>query len=202
MNKHNENRAEAWVNEKIRQILHENPVLAEGLLSEALDADMVANPDFADYLGDLVLQRLDGREPTMANIRAILQGHAVVREDAKGRMVIQRTELWERYPLEALLRLLWRTRKRSGEVIFLRGREPVGDYPVLWRAEVRREGEDWVLVCQDEDRRNYMYLTTAYQDYELDWKTFGHELRDFLGFHEGTVWLSNQYKQCVKEVTE
>lgn len=202
MYKNNENQAEAWVNEKILQILQEDETLAGSLCHDGLLADQVTNPGFADYLADLVIERLQGRKPSRENIRSILRGHAMVRRDVQGTMMTQRTELWERYPLEALLRLLWRNRREEGEIIFLRGNEPVDRRPCFWRAETRREGDKWVLTCRDEAGRNKLYMTTACEGYEMDRKTFGHELRDFLGFHEGSVWLSHLEKVQVTEVTE
>ncbi len=169
----------------LRNMLVHDEELQQRLEDAGIMHEDLTDPGHPCYLADMI--DAEG-ESLMKDIRKVLDGMLEQRDDEIW-LTTTRTDHWDRYALEAMLRQLWRMREQEGELCFLRGDYSRNSPPMFWRVQIQREQSDMVLRCFDEDRRNYMYYLLSGSGREVDYEEFCREMREFLGFDEETVWL-------------
>ena len=188
------NRKENTMTKQVKQILEQDASLKLALRQAGVEIEHLWDPEFAHYLMDAPYAK-SGKEPEQ-----ILKTHLAVCEETSGTLRTQTTEEWERYPLEAMIRLLWRMRETNGEVLFMRGDAGKSSPPILWKAELSWEQGSRVLNCYDEEHRCRLYMVLSCPDYILTRSKFFADVQDFLDFPEGTVWICSHTKRKIMEV--
>lgn len=196
------NRKETETLRKIRRILDDTPGLAEEFLKEGIHPQRMWDPQDTYYILDQIPSRAASNMSADQQIRQILGKHRTDFHQVEGNMLTQATEEWERYPLESLFRLLWRMRETDCEVRFMRGGATKNKPLILWRAEIFTEQGNRVLRCFDEHRHNFMYMTLTAPNFTMQRQYFLDEMRSFLHFEEGTIWISNGATFGILEVSE
>lgn len=115
------------------------------------------------------------------------------------RLTTKREDTWERYPLEALLHLLWKQRNTETNIRFMRGNAGLSEPPIPWEVVIQKNYNSSILLCYDEARCNYLYLSLSENSYEISIDRFMYELQDFLEFEEDSIWLFQAASVRVKE---
>lgn len=198
MNEYTMNQKEAQMLKKIKQILDTHPELMASFTEEGIHPMRLWEPCDTYYILD---RSLDKTVDTQRLCR-LLERHRAEFRQVDGRMTTQTTEEWERYPLDALLRLIWRLREVDGEVTFMRGGVADNKPLTIWKAETYSEQGNRVLRCYDEQRSHYMYAVLRAPNFSLSKQEFFEEMRDFLDFEEGTIWVSSGTTFGILEVSE
>ena len=199
MKEYTMNKKESKLLQKIRDLLLNDPSLTEALEKADIEPQRLWDPQDACYVLDQALPR---HEAEHQQVRSLLRDHIQDMEDSFGEMTTETIDHWERYPLESLIHLLWRMRELNGEVIFMRGGASDNKPLTIWKAEIDSEQGSRVMRCYDYNRRNFMYATLQSPDFSMSRSEFIREMRDFLDFEEGTVWISNGTTFGILEVTE
>lgn len=174
----------------MREVLANDLPLLVGFLDAGVEPDRLEDPDYADYLGDLLVQELGEEVSDAAAVRRVLQEQHRRRRGYRDRFVGQVTDVWERYPLEDLLRLVWRHREEAIQLCFLKGDRPRDEMPEFWHLELRREGARQMLYCHAAFAPDFLRMVLTDTWYATDRAAFEETLRDFLEIENGTVWLS------------
>ena len=177
-----------------RRMLVQDQDLAQAYGQAGIDTNNLWDPEHAYYLADAPYAK-----PSQ-NMEQVLRTHLCNCLKSGGYLQTQTIEQWERYPLEFLIRLLWRMRDTEGEVQFLRGDAGIHEPPIMWKAELCWEQGERVLYCYDEENRNRMFMTLRYAGQWLDPKEFFSELQSFLRFPEDAVWICNHSTRKIEEV--
>lgn len=170
----------------MNKVLSRNLHLQMRFKATGVALDRLSDPGYADYLGDLLVQELGPRVNDDAAVERVLNRISSVRCHCHGQMNGTITDRWERYPLEAMLRLIWRNRRSCWHARFLKGDWRAETMPDMWHMEVRGEGNRRVFHCSSLADGSYFVCVLS------DYKQFGDDLRQFLQLHCGSVWLSGQ----------
>ena len=198
MNEYTMNQKEAQVLKKIKQILDTHPELMASFTEDGIHPMRLWEPCDTYY----ILDRTVGNSLDEHRLCRLMDMHRAEFRQVDGRMTTQTTEEWERYPVDALIRLLWRMRELDGEVLFMRGGITDNKPLILWKAETYSEDGKRVFRCYDENRSNYMYAVLHAPHFSLSKQEFFTEMRDFLNFEENTVWVSSGTTFGIMEVSE
>lgn len=185
MNEYKLTRAQSCVERHLRNMIAHDEELQRRLEDADILQEDLCNPCHPCYICDMIDAE---SENLTAEIQKMLEC-ILEQRDKEIWLTSTRTDHWERYALEAMLRQLWRMREQEGEVQFLRGDCCRTSPPMFWRAQFQREQNNMVLRCFDEDRRNFMYYLISAPGREADYDDFCREMREFLEFDEETVWL-------------
>ena len=191
MKKYNMTRKEINLMEDMKQTLELNPLLAEELRNADMEPDTLWDPLDTRYILDRKHLKARSGDPAFVQAEKLLRSHMEFFQDESGHLVTRTTDEWKRYPLEAMLRLLWRMRDIVGEVLFMRGNAGYDQPPLVWHACISIEDDgNRSIRCYDEERHNYMYMLLHNRHYTATRQHFFDEMRDFLGFDEDAVWIS------------
>jgi hypothetical protein len=188
------NHKEIALMKQLQQALEENPKLAETLRDAGIEAETLWDHENPTYVLDSPYAKTD------QDVASILKSHVDSYLNETGHMVTQTIEHWERYSLDAMLRLLWRMRHRDGDLIFMRANAGIDEPPIPWRVETRWEQGDYVLRCYDVEHRNFMYMVLSEDKNRLTRGTFFKEMKEFLNISCGAVWISTTSKHSIMEV--
>lgn len=187
-------RKEITLMQQIQKALEENPHLADTLRDAGIEPESLWDHENPVYVLDSPFAK------NSQTVEEILESHVASYLNETGHMITQTVEHWERYSLDAMLRLLWRMRNQDGDLIFMRTNAGVDEPPIPWRAETRWEQGDYVLRCYDDDHRYFMYLVFSEGKHRLTRGTFIKEMKEFLNITSGAVWISTVSKYSITEV--
>ena len=171
---------------QLLKALQENPNLADELRQAGMDPEFLQDPQDVCYMLD------KPKANPKDSMYDLLDAHLEHFRQEDGEMETQTTDTWGRYPLEAMIRLLWRMRDRDGELTFMRGNAGIDSPPIFWYAQFQWERNDRVLRCYDEFHSNFMYLVIESTDHGINQEKFMDEMLDFLKFPEGAVWICSE----------
>lgn len=178
---------------QLLKALQENPNLADELRQAGMDPEFLQDPQDVCYMLD------KPKANPKDSMYDLLDAHLEHFRQEEGEMETQTTDTWGRYPLEAMIRLIWRMRHQDGEITFMRGNAGVDSPPIFWYAQIQWEHNDRVLRCFDECHSNFMYLVIESTNYTITPQKFTAEMRDLLNFPEDAVWIS---RETITRITE
>lgn len=187
-------RKETTLQKQLLNALKENPNLADELRQAGMDPQFLQNPQDVCYMLD------KSKANAKDSIYDLLDAHLEHFRKEEGEMKTVTTDSWGRYPLDAMIHLLWRMRDMDGEVIFMPGNAHTETSPAVWRVTIGWEQNSRVLRCCHKERRCYMYLLLKDKDHSLTQKDFIKEMREFLQFPEDAVWVHRSSTKHIAEV--
>lgn len=174
----------------MRRVFESDPHLRNQFIHSGVSILQLEDPDYADYLGDWLVQELGGRVTDCNAVRQALRKQLRIRSGCTGSILGTVTDRWERYPLESMLRLIWRHRREPWQMRFLKGEWYAEDLPDMWQLEIRPEGNRHILHCHSYADGSYLQTVISGDPFAADYSDFCQSIREFLDIRCGTVWLS------------